>query len=603
MWPKRTRSTSLLSQLSAMPTLFCLQHRAINMPPSIDKSSARCSCTGFVTALAFFVSACGEQSQKASDSVTLTEKPRQSVSLVQAVPTTSQFSVRFRVPHQDLLAVLEKNIPQSRKDEGRERVCKKVLGINACSTVKWNYELRRTGDVSLDSGGDSLILGFPFEFDGTAGIKGDLAKVLGLSAIDFDGAMDLQIDASIDVGSDWCPRIASDINYQWVRQPRVEWVAGLDFKVTKLLDKQLRKEFESMDERLAGVIDCEQIRADVARVWQTQSYPLEIDSAVSFVGESVISDVVDTVADSVSSTAESGDAASNLLHLNVVPLAAAFSGVLDDDDHLGVALRLDAQISLDSEPLASSARLADPQQNSTAVEGLVNPDSVLLGGDGGSGAIVTETVGTTLSGLPKLQRIPYEVAKTDFSLLIRLPYQLIAEQAAAEVVGRSFESDTVAGSASVIVNSLDIFPADNRLAIATTFTADLPASRGDVKGELYMTSLPVVDSNNQLLTLTDIKLTPAIDSVIWNTVANLFESRIISALRQQSSINLARHLDDLEDELLSQFADSGKTRGARVSADDLEIRLESMVPESSALALVLRATTALDVELPYTVFD
>ena len=595
MWPKRTRSTSLLSQLSAMPTLFCLQHRAINMPPAIDKSSARCSCTGFVTALAFFVSACGEQSQKAPDSVTLTEKPRQSASLVQAVPTASQFSVRFRVPHQDLLTVLEKNIPQSRKDEGRERVCKKVLGINACSTVKWNYELRRTGDVSLDSGGDSLILGFPFEFDGTAGIKGDLAKVLGLSAIDFDGAMDLQVDASIDVGGDWCPRIASDIDYQWVRQPRVEWVAGLDFKVTKLLDNQLRKEFESMDERLAGVIDCEQIRADLARVWQTQSYPLEIDSAVSFVGESVISDVVDTVTDSVSSTAESGNAATNLLHLNVVPLAAAFSGVLDDDDHLGVALRLDAQISLDSEPLASSVTLADPQQNSAAVEGLVNPDSVPLGGNGGSG--------TTLSGLPKLQRVPYEVAKTDFSLLIRLPYKLIAEQAAAEVVGRSFESDTVAGSVSVTLHSLDIFPADNRLAIATTFTADLPASRGDVKGELYMTSLPVVDSNNQLLTLTDIKLTPAIDSVIWNTVANLFESRIINALQQQSSINLSRHLNDLEDELLSQFADSGKTRGARVSADDLEIRLESMVPESSALALVLRATTSLDVELPYTVFD
>ena len=161
----------------------------------------------------------------------------------------------------------------------------------------------------------------------------------------------------------------------------------------------------------------------------------------------------------------------------------------------------------------------------------------------------------------------------------------------------------MAGSVSVTLNSLDIFPADNRLAMATTFTADLPASRGDVKGELYMTSLPVVDSNNQVLTLTDIKLTPAINSVIWNTVANLFESRIINALQQQSSINLARHLNDLEDELLSQFTDSGKTRGARVSADDLEIRLESMEPESSALALVLRATTSLDVELPYTVFD
>jgi len=230
---------------------------------------------------------------------------------------------------------------------------------------------------------------------------------------------------------------------------------------------------------------------------------------------------------------------------------------------------------------------------------LVNPNSIALGGDSTN----TETTVASLSGLPKLQRIPYEVAKTDFSLLMRLPYQLLAEHAAAEVVGQRFASDTVAGAVSVILNSLDIFPSGNKLAIALTFTADLPASRGDVKGELFMTSLPVVDSAGHILTLSQIELTPVIDSVIWNTVANLFESHIISALEEKSSINLAPHLSDLEAELLSQFADGGKTRGARISADDLEIRLESMVPESSALALVLRATTSLDVELPYSVFD
>jgi len=591
-----------MSQFSDIPALSCLQHCAKTALFGMGGRRARSLCTGFVTVLIFLVSACGESEPDAVESVTLTERPQHSASTVQARPKTSQFSVRLRVPHQDLLAVLEKNIPQSRKDDGRERVCKKVLGIKACSTVQWVYELKRTGDVSLLSGGDRLRLGFPFEFDGRAGIKGDLAKVLGLSAIDFDGAMNLEVDASIDVDSDWCPRIASSIDYQWVRQPRVEWVAGLDFKVTRLLDKQLRKEFESLDERLAEVIDCDQIRDDVAKLWKAQTFPLEIDSAVSSLGETVVADVVSTAVESVdaiSPEADSHDASKELLHLNVMPVAAAFSGVLGDEDHLGVALRLDAKISLDSVPLDDRATNSDSQRNAPRVEGLVNPDSVPLGGD----SMAVETGVSTPSGLPKLQRIPYEVAKTDFSLLIRLPYQLLAEHAAAEVVGRSFGSETVAGAVSVTLDKLDIFPTENRLAIATTFTADLPASRGDVKGELYMTSLPVVDAGGQVLTLSDVELTPAIDSVIWNTVAKLFESRIISELEEKSSLNLARHFTDLEAELLSQFADGGKTRGARILADDLEIQLESMVPEASALALVLRATTSLDVELPYSVFD
>jgi len=584
-----------MSHFSDMHTFFCQQHCARTGLVGMCGKRARSIYACLVPVLVFLLSACNGPVHDTVDSVTLTEKPQHSASTVQVEPRTSQFSVRLRVSHQDLLSVLEKNIPQSRKDDGRERVCKRVLGIKACSTVQWVYELKRTGDVSLLGGGDRLRLGFPFEFDGRAGIKGDLAKVLGLSAIDFDGAMNLEVDASIDVDSDWCPRIASSIDYKWLRQPRVEWVAGLDFKVTRLLDKQLRKEFESLDERLAEVIDCEQIRDDVAKLWKPQTFPLEIDGAVSALDESVITDVASTVVESagaVRPVEDARDASKELLHLNVVPMAAAFSGVLGDEDHLGVALRLDAKISLDSVPIDDSATVSVSPQNAVPVE-------VPLGGD----SIAVESDVATLTGLPKLQRIPYEVAKTDFSLLIRLPYQLLAERAAAEVVGQSFGSDTVAGAVSVTLDGLDIFPAENRLAIATTFTADLPASRGDVKGELFMTARPVVDDSGQVLTLSDIELTPAIDSVIWNTVAKLFETRIIGELEEKSSIDLARHFNDLEAELLSQFADGGKTRGARISADDLEIRMESMVPESSALALVLRATTSLDVELPYSVFD
>ena len=105
-----------MSHFSDMPLLRC-QQSLVDILHIV--TSVRCAGSGFVTTLVFLLAACGKPATDAADSVTLTEKPLQSVSVVDAKPETSHFSVRIRIPDEDLLAVLEKNIPQSRKDDGR----------------------------------------------------------------------------------------------------------------------------------------------------------------------------------------------------------------------------------------------------------------------------------------------------------------------------------------------------------------------------------------------------------------------------------------------------------------------------------------------------
>lgn len=540
---------------------------------------------------------CGEKTQSAA-SVVFSEKPMARVVENAYVPEPSQLGVRLRVDYDDLVKVIETLMPATQTDTGKNRICKKVIGIKACSTVVWDYTLNRTGAVSvspeaLETG--RVRIAFPFEFAGTAGVKGDLAKALGLSSVDFDGALDIAISTALDIASDWCPQIAANVDYKWSRSPRVEWAGGLDFNVKKLVDDQLQKKLKDVDKMLASEIDCQRIGEQVLANWHPRSLPLDLDLDSMVTDSSSDTDTEnDNNGDSYSDSNEAATLVLEPLYLNLTPLGAAFSGVKTEAEALGFTLQLDSLLSIDSDPV---------QQDAHADKEVVSAGHTTAGEDSGGVTTNTNNFQVSAAGLPELKKIGYETGDTRFSLLVRAPYETLGQLSTAALSGKDFRSDSAAGEISVRVTKVTFSPAGPRLGIALKFAADLPASRAAVDGEVFMTALPKIDESGTRLSFENFQMTKLIDSVLWNSLATLFEGRILQSLEEQAQFDLADRFAELEIDLLSQLSDPARTRGARVSAEDLRLRLQDLFAESEALALVLQASTKLDVELPFAVFE
>lgn len=535
------------------------------------------------------LSACGEA---AVEKVVVSEKPEPTVVENDYIQQPSQLGVRLRVEYDDLVRIIETSIPGEQEDTGKKRVCKKVLGFKACSTVLWDYRLRRTGAVSVsaqDQQNDSVRIAFPFEFEGTAGIRGELAKALGLSTVDFDGAVDIATVSKLDIAGDWCPKIQATVDYKWSREPRVEWAGGLDFNVRKLLDSELEKQLKDIDRHLASAIDCEQIRNEVMANWQPRSLPLDLDLALVGVddAETLSAEQAGTKDNSiVTTTAE----AVEQMYLNVTPLAAAFSGVKTESDALGFTLQLDSLLSIDS------TAVRPPPDDASLVVNQAKPGEAAESG-------VQITTPENSGVLPTLQSIPYETGDTRFSLLVRAPYAMLAKLSLAALADKPFQSQTAAGDVAVKIRDVSVFPAGSRLGIGLKFDADMPASRQPLAGEVFMTAQPIIDASGTVLRFENFEVTKLLDSVLWNSLASLFKERIVQSLEQKAQIDLGNRFAELEIDLLGQLANPERTHGARIDAKDLRVRLQDMFTETKSLALVLEATTKLEVELPFTVFE
>ena len=529
------------------------------------------------------VSACGEKT-RTTESVVFSEKPNVEVIENAYVPLPSQLGVRLRVDYDDLVQVIETSLPASQTDTGKKKICKKVIGFKACSTVVWDYTLNRTGNVSVTPDAletERVRIAFPFEFAGTAGLRGELAKVLGLNSVDFDGALDIAISTALDIAGDWCPQVTATVDYTWSRSPRVEWAGGLDFNVKKLVDDQLQKKLNDIDDMLASAIDCQRIQEEILAEWQPRSLPLDLglDSIVT----SSSGSSTDAHTETNTNTNEAQALTLQPLYLNLTPQGAAFSGIKTEAEALGFTLQLDSLISVDAVAVQQPSQ-PNPQ-----------PASAETGGLSETGGLPT--------ALPQLQRINYEPGDTRFSLLVRAPYETLGQLSTAALSEKDFRSDSAAGEIVVRVTKVKFSPAGSRLGVALTFSADLPASRSAVDGEVYMTALPKIDGSGTRLSFENFQMTKQIDSVLWNSLATLFEGRILQSLEEQAQFDLTDRFSELEVDLLTQLSDPERTRGARVTAKDLSVRLQDLFTESEALALILQASTKLDVVLPFAVFE
>ncbi|MBX2824239.1 MAG: DUF4403 family protein [Gammaproteobacteria bacterium] len=232
----------------------------------------------------------------------------------------SHIGVRARIAYEDITRLILDELPKTHTGNGERRTCKKVVGLKICGTAQWDYTVHRGDDIAVSGIDDTVSVSVPIRFDGVAGLQGDVARALGLSSVDFNGAVDATINLGVDLDASWCPQLTTTIDYEWTQTPRVEWAGALKLDVRKQLDEAIAAQLDELPAKLADSVDCDAFRAQLGEHWRSYTMPVKLEEQ-------------------------------DPLHLNLTPTGFAFSGLQADATSLGITFVLDAQTAVESEPL------------------------------------------------------------------------------------------------------------------------------------------------------------------------------------------------------------------------------------------------------------
>lgn len=438
----------------------------------------------------------------------------------------SRFSTRARISYTDLAALADEEVPATHTGNGKQKVCKKVLGLKLCGNARWQYTVQREGNIDVAGQDDYVELSVPMRFFGDAGIGGDVAKVLNMNAMDFAGAMDVKLRLNLDLADNWCPVIKTDMSYEWTTTPRLEWAAGIDINLKDQLDKAITKQLSSLQDLASDAIDCEEFRQSIQSQWKQYSIPIDLPNS-------------DTV------------------YLNIVPNGFSFSGIKTESEKLGLAFALDAQTSVQPTTLA------------------------------------TETL-----PLPALSRTEYQTGDTRFNVLVRASYAQLESLAAEQIVGQTFSETSAAGDVSVSIDTVGLSGNPDGITLDLGFRAKLPGNKLETPGNVYLTATPIIDAFTQTVKLSNISLSNVIDSTLWNTLAKVFNQKIITELENKAVLDIGPKLSEVSALLEEQLADPARTAGLAISAPTVNVFLEKLVTEQENLAALIRVETQLDIDVP-----
>ena len=245
------------------------------------------------------------------------------------------------------------------------------------------------------------------------------------------------------------------------------------------------------------------------------------------------------------------------MHLNFTPSAFSFSGPHTDENRIGLGFAIDGITIFEPQPMALK-RIP----------------------------------------LPPLEKITYQNSRSEFDILFGATYTQLEQLVQPSIHGKTYTADSLAGAASVTVSSIALSGSSNGVTVSIDFHADLPGSRKQTTGTLYLSARPVVDRTLEQISMSDLQITQIIDSKLWNLVGNIFENQIITAIESTAVINYSEKIRDIEEKMTLQLQDQNRTAGFIVNPSYLSISVLEIFPEKDSLAIMARVSAELDIDVP-----
>lgn len=141
-----------------------------------------------------------------------------------------------------------------------------------CVTLIWQYNIKKSGAVTVEKHKDSVRLDVPLSLNATVGVDGKSAKILGLSKKDITAKLMMTADFKIQMQKNWCPKLISDMNYQWLETPKLSIAGDLKLHLQKTVDKALGKNLVKIEQDLIDVVDCRKFRERLKQQWKVHQF-------------------------------------------------------------------------------------------------------------------------------------------------------------------------------------------------------------------------------------------------------------------------------------------------------------------------------------------
>ena len=240
------------------------------------------------------MAACSSQGRE------LFERPPSATPDIPLPPVSnSVLTLTARIPYDVLRRATEQAIPTSFLLSGAGHIgCVQVPYINGfsvgtheqCADYNWHATVTSDSQFRLVRNGDAIHVERPLRIDGQAGVGGDLARLLSLSAKNFEAKFTPGADLQFSISEQWCPVIAATPTRNWVTSAVVEAVgrnclsidlgplghpeicagpANLD--LTGQVNDQLNGSQGDLSRAAQNALPCDKLREQIARHWHSYS--------------------------------------------------------------------------------------------------------------------------------------------------------------------------------------------------------------------------------------------------------------------------------------------------------------------------------------------
>lgn len=214
--------------------------------------------------------------------------------------------------------------------------------------------------------------------------------------------------------------------------------------------------------------------------------------------------------------------------------------------------------------------------------------------------VSTETTAPTDVGyLPALVKVAAEPGHLSLSLPIRANYQTLAKALTTTFGGKTFESRLAGANVSVTPTGFAIYPSGDKLAVGISFSAKAPWHLFDASGQIFLTAKPVIEKNGTVIGLTEVAFSRKLDNALYTALSVVFEQQINTAIIGVAQIDLTETIAEQLKAAQTLLADPKLIRTVRLTIRDAKANVESLVPETSTLAALVK----IDVDIDASVQD
>lgn len=434
---------------------------------------------------------------------------------------------------------------------GTERVCVNVpdfvgpsIGTkNQCADYHWNADINKDGPVWIGKSGSDIQVRQNIHITGKVGLGGDLAGALSLSGKNFDVRVSSTMKVNAGLDSQWCPVIKAAPVGKWVDSASVEVVGRncVGFDLGPLGHPELCAGPVNLG--LADVLNSEfdKHRDEIQRAAQAV---LPCDTL-----RSRLSPQWHALSISIERSGQPS------LFLNIEPKAAGLSGLIAEDNAIKLVARLTATTVL------------SPSE-----------------------------IPTTPTALPPLGKASGDHGYLDVNLHAIAPYDFLRTELATSLKGKIFSQDIASGAITIRIEDVDLYPSNGSLVVGLKIEARTPGRWFNTAGWVYLSGKPMPVHDGKAISVDNIGFATVLDSAFWSVVQGLFETEILSALKDHSTFDLTAPIDTASSQITDAIA-KADISGLKVTAGAPTIQLTGVHVAPDNLVLTTKLSMPFHSEL------